>query len=457
MLTVAKSLPQYFTSNALMAFSFIVILGLLSSCMPTESPVQDGYCDKVSYVPGDTVFLHLNGKRDCETTVHLNDLSGNAVGTTAVDLRVEKFHNSQPWKHGFGYEISGSFVVPIGLESGIYRWEDKIPIVIREAVPKAKIIVVYDSNTGIAYSDAGGKSLYKSNLPDDTEKANVVSFQRPHQVFNYAFHFLHWFTNVDDEYDIAYISNFEMESYENLAAANLLILAGHSEYWTRKARTNFDRFVDAGGNAMVLSGNTMWWQVRYSDDHTQMICWNSMQDDPEPDTILKTLTYDTEALRFPTLPSIGLDFVSGGYGADSGGFGGYKIINPTSPLFNGLCYNYGDTLHCRTSEYDGLPISGFNQNDDPIIDSSALNFYRYELLGFDRAFRVDEGIGAFVLYQKSESAGIVINAGTTNWGEKAAFTGKSGFAIRLITLNMINSLLNDRKVFTDQALVGKSR
>ena len=30
---------------------------------------------------------------------------------------------------------------------------------------------------------------------------------------------------------------------------------------------------NTGGHALILSGNTMWWQVRYNEDKTKLICY----------------------------------------------------------------------------------------------------------------------------------------------------------------------------------------
>ena len=73
-----------------------------------------------------------------------------------------------------------------------------------------------------------------------------------------------------------------MDDYENIRGAKLLVVIGHSEYWTRTARLNFDRFVDEGCHALVLSGNTMWWQVRYSENKDRMICYKGGNDPAAP-------------------------------------------------------------------------------------------------------------------------------------------------------------------------------
>ena len=50
-----------------------------------------------------------------------------------------------------------------------------------------------------------------------------------------------------------------------LSNYKIVVFAGHSEYWSKEMRDNLENFLAAGGNAMILSGNTMWWQVRFED------------------------------------------------------------------------------------------------------------------------------------------------------------------------------------------------
>ena len=57
-----------------------------------------------------------------------------------------------------------------------------------------------------------------------------------------------------------------MDDEQALSGAKLLIVLGHSEYWTEAARRNFDAHIDRGGHAMIVGGNVMWWRVEYDGD-----------------------------------------------------------------------------------------------------------------------------------------------------------------------------------------------
>jgi N,N-dimethylformamidase len=57
-----------------------------------------------------------------------------------------------------------------------------------------------------------------------------------------------------------------------LAGYAALLINGHSEYWSTEAAESLDRYLRSGGNAVVLSGNTMFWRVSFGDDGTVMEC-----------------------------------------------------------------------------------------------------------------------------------------------------------------------------------------
>src|SRR5690606_5306227 len=144
-------------------------------------------------------------------------------------------------------------------------------------------LVVYPSNTANAYAESGGKSLYSRE-----GRPGKVSFHRPIAVESLSAVCLKWFSTLPD-FTVGFIADSDMDLYDNIVNAKVLVIAGHSEYWTREARLNFDRFVDEGGHALILSGNTMWWQVRYTEDRSGLICHKEDALDPISDPLFKTI------------------------------------------------------------------------------------------------------------------------------------------------------------------------
>jgi len=323
-------------------------------------------------------------------------------------------------------------VVLIGLYSGLRRVIDNPKNIVDFAYP--------------ALQHLGWIQHIAHHAPDFDNRSTVVSFNRSSIPVNAPF--FYWLAGLG--YNINYVADFDLDDYNQIKNSTAVLLSGHSEYWTRAARLNFDRFVNEGGHALILSGNTMWWQVRYLADYTNMICYKDALLDPESDPLLKTLNWDRDELHYSILSSIGADFSRGGYGLqDDGGWDGFKINTPGSPLLKGLGLKKGDTLSLPSGEYDGAPVLAFDANGYPVLDSVQLNFKKIELIGFDKGSRAGkETIGTFIVFQKSASSGIIMNAASYGWCSSDGMGGASGNSIKTITRNAIDILLKNESVFS---------
>lgn len=417
----------------------------------------DGYTDKISYYSNEKVKLYLNYKQSSREVVYIYDASGKLYFTLQTKVYPQKSTTTQPWKNGFDYTLTCEFELR-DFKPGFYQIEKEISFVVKSDSKKRVITIVYPSNTINAYSNSGGKSLYKSNSTSK-ESDTVVSFLRPMNsrdangnstnfnvdLFSGVYKWLNENLLINDLTN--YISDQDLENKSILDNSKLLIIVGHSEYWTRNARKNFDDFILKGNNALIMSGNTMWWQVRFKNNNQQLICYRSVSDPIIADT-LKTIEWFKKQLNYPIESSSGLNFNNGGYGLKKDkGWDGFKIIKADHPIFNNTKLKNGSIIPCPSIEYDGIKHSGFSEDSIPIVDTSFTNrFYRYELLGFDRAIRNedrDETIGAFVLTQKNPSAGQVIHIGSTDWCKTSNFYGVNKTIFQMITNNCIYFLLPD--------------
>ena len=283
------------------------VLLFLSPCTTEpEQPLFDGpesiigYVDKLSYYPGEILEAYFSAHAtDSTARVGLYDLSGTPVDSLNTNLSSQEISNDQPWSQGLGYDLSFNYIVP-DLPSGIYQWEQTVPIVIKDPTRQLPVRLLYPSNTAAAYNNDGGKSLYPYNSTD-RESADSVSFLRRVPLDRTASECLMLFANQENM-EMGYLVDQDMDDYANLDGARLLIIIGHSEYWTRPARENFDRFIDSGGHALILSGNTMWWQVRYSAGGQRLIAFKSAIDDDIADPLLATITMERSAIEVPHHP-----------------------------------------------------------------------------------------------------------------------------------------------------------
>jgi len=418
--------------------------------------VIDGYTEKRSYLPGDSINYYISGPQS-QQQVWITDVNNKQVFSIPVNVQKQSINSAKPWEEGFLYNKSLSSTLPLGLKSGVYFF-GVAPLVCKSTSPAPDITVIYPTNTMNAYNHLGGKSLYRPSLED---RSTVVSFRRAitYSPNNTGLGFLRWIST--QPYDVNYICDEDVEDYNTFANSKTVIIIGHSEYWTRKARENIDQFVKSGKNLLVLSGNTMWWQVRYNHEKDLMICYKDNNLDPISIDMAKTIRWYLPQLNYPIVQSIGADFVGGGYGQKFAvRWNGYKIVESNSPLLNGTGLNNGDILALHTQEYDGAPlVTPLVPGDSavPVINNNVLNFNKVELLGYDYAEKValdfplgvpTGGSGTFIVFQKTPSSGTVVNVASMDWCNPTSFDSSASQAIKQITKNMIDATLQNHSLFT---------
>jgi hypothetical protein len=243
--------------------------------------LKDGYCDKISYTSGEIAGLYLNFKIANRQLIGLYDIHNKLVDSFQVSAFSQTKSTSKPWSEGFGYKLTVNYQLPNYIKSGLYLIDKKVPLIVKNDA-MVDITYVYPSNTINAYNKNGGKSMYDTNIGG--ENAQEVSFHRPLNLPEFSRSF--FLNPLQLKYSQNFICDKDLDDYTYFQNTRLLIIPGHNEYWTRKALENFDRYVAEGGDVIVLSGNTMWWQVRYEGN--RMICYKS-EEDPIDDRKLTTV------------------------------------------------------------------------------------------------------------------------------------------------------------------------
>jgi len=415
--------------------------------------VVSGYTNKVSYFPGEVVevFLQSDSFQSFDCGLGFYDISGKLAFRSTVSLFSQTVYTDEAWKYGFNLKSNGKVILPTTLTSGIYFIENQISIIVK-SVDHADITVVYPTNTINAYNPAGGKSLYGFNSTE-SQASTIVSFLRPMdspREKEECIECLKWFPSLTN-LKFNYVADIDLDNYSSFRSQVIAII-GHSEYWTRKARRNLDQFVEEGGHAVILSGNTMWWHVRYTAKRDALICYRAALLDPETDAAMKTTHWTEPTLQYPIDLSIGEDFEGGGYGLSiDKGWNGFKIFNPTSPLLEGLAFSKGDILRLPSNECDGASIKDWDADGFPILNNDKLQAFKLELIGFDRGSRGDkETFPTFILMQKTSTSGVIVNVGSVNWCSLLGMGSQdSGDKIKAITRNAFNKLLAGENVFSD--------
>lgn len=426
-----------------MLFSFLMLIALSSGATQIPVHIIDGYTSHQSAFPGDSIELYVNAAVAQQNyRIKLRDLDGKEIASYACYVFPQQVISENAYEDGFGYRVTKKIRIP-DVKSGVYLFENKIPIIIKARRPQ--IIVLYESNTVNAYCNSGGKSLYGFNSSDKVP-AQKVSFLRPQPLPQHSEAFHRWLWNQKFQ-NVGYITDADLDDYNHIKDAKLLIIGGHSEYWTRDARRNFDRFVSEGKHAIILSGNTMWWQVRYNQTRDQLICYRSAKEDPVKNAKLKTIVWNDPTLVYPITSSIGVDFSYAGYGLKKDqGWDGYKILRK-SPLLENTSLKENDILPCASDEVDGIPLNEFT-NELELKNYSLPGFKKIEVIGYDRVSRgTREGVATWIVFRATASSGIVINTASTDWCSYRGIGYNED--IQIITTNMINKLLRNENVFTD--------
>ena len=403
-----------------------------------RAPISDAYVDQLAYGEGDSLILYAHSSEKDLFPLYLYDILGHIQDSLSFSPQAQE-PGDDPSVAGFGFTGNAPYIVP-PLKPGLYTWGKVAPFVIR-GPENAPITILYPSNTIQAYNTQGGKSFYSMF----SEASDTISFMRPTfpAISFMIAPMLEWLYQQD--YPLRFITDMDLESSSVLDSTQLLVIIGHSEYWTGNARASFDAFVDRGGNALILSGNTLWWKVRYSPDKKQLICFKN-GNDPLESPEDRTGNWADHLSKDP-LSSIGVSFALGGYGRKYAvSKDGFTLLDTTHILFRKWDYQGTPFIHVPTKEYDGQYV--LYENEQPFLDSSRISFHRFKLLGFDRASHgYDSGTASIMQIQKTDSSGVILNFPSTDWCSPYGMGGKDGEKIRALTARAIE-LLKDQKKTT---------
>lgn len=222
-----------------------------------------------------------------------------------------------------GWKVTHQFKVSREARSGIYvgrlrfQQDDKehlqhITFIVRKPKrrKKAPILVLCASNTWRAYSgtpfgktSANLKQVFGTNGTENSAgDPPAYNFYRAHaagqgtyqmglrmpwpaagpyirygDATNYshlmrADRFAHiWLEEAGYEFDVITDRDLHRDP-DQLRGYDAFLINGHSEYWSLQMYRGLQRYLERGGNAIVLSGNSLFWRVSYSDDGSILEC-----------------------------------------------------------------------------------------------------------------------------------------------------------------------------------------
>ncbi len=184
-------------------------------------------------------------------------------------------------------------------------------------------------------------------------------------------HFVRWAER--EGFDLDYLTDYDLDADATaLDPYEVVVLVGHSEYWSAPGRDALDRFVEGGGRLAIFSGNTCFWKVRWEDEGRTLIChkWKGFEADPaaQADPALATHLWSHPAFGRPEARTTGLSFIFGGYHrlglCVARGAGGYTVYRDGHWALEGCDLYYGDVFG------DQVPLVGY-ENDGALFGFDA--------------------------------------------------------------------------------------
>ena len=187
---------------------------------------------------------------------------------------------------------SGVYVVKLTTTDAAHL-DNQIVFIYRDdnRVPESKILFVLPTATWQAYNNWGGKSLYfdkngGANTVAGTPRAVKVSFDRPldnneadqNRFIGTDFYLLAWMERQG--YDISYTDDYQAAvNGAELRQHKIIVISGHSEYWSLEEFNNMLAARNAGVNIASFSANTAYWKGRYEDNGRTFVEYKTVQGD----------------------------------------------------------------------------------------------------------------------------------------------------------------------------------
>ncbi len=334
------------------------------------------YCDELE----GTTLADASGNGHDLTIVNnaARGVAGPAPRTGPLQSRAVRFARDDlfnpQWPATFRFTVdaswpSGFYYVQVNDLNG----RRKLPLVVRpDPARRNRIAVLAATNTWHAYNSWAGNSLYTKHA--NGEICYYVGMRQPnpgaevdvhtpgvgiaHLVdaerylyewldgHGYAFDLL---SDLDLHRDAALLSNYDV-----------LILNGHSEYWSHEMIDHVEAFQAAGGSVVNLSGNTMWSLVTFDSSLSVM---EGRKHPHGSGTIPASERWHSQAggVLGGTLRCIGRPehaVIGTGYGIGGGAARGWCVVtDPAHWVFAGTGVRAGDRF--GESGLNGGSMMGF--------------------------------------------------------------------------------------------------
>lgn len=417
-----SSLFKLLLKLAMLIIFLALLVALFLNNKSYYVPIVNGYTNKQSYFQKDTAeffILFTNINRKAQLVIY--DVNEHPVDSVVCRADTFFVRSKVVWRQGMGYQLA--FKYPCNrLRPGVYLLEKQIPLIIKsKEIPEITVVIPLINYH--ALNATGGKSFYSYNS-SDKKFADTLSLKRPMALDNYSRLLLPLLNKLYGN-KVNYIVESDIESPELIDRSRLIIFYGNLQFISEKMRLNIDRFVDRGGNMLVLTEIFMNSKLVY-DDNKQLISVNSNE---------KLQGWNRGNSHSPNYTTTGNSIeLNGNIVYPPNPFDGYKITDNTFASWTNK--HVGDTIVFNSSSYSSPPLKYINSKLE--IDSDVFKSHEKKILAYGMGIRDGNSVvGCAFYFRKTKKSGKVINLGTFKVLQKSTGELNDVFAT-----NIINYLLN---------------
>lgn len=151
-----------------------------------------------------------------------------------------------------------------------------IVFIVRDDSSRADVVMQTSDPTWTAYNSYGLGNVYNGTTPSGDGsgrplRSNKASLNRPlitggavNHYLNAEYALTRWLER--NGYDTTYFAGLDTDRFGPLLKNHKLFISiGHDEYWSSGQRKNTEAARDAGVNLAFMSGNEVFWHIRYED------------------------------------------------------------------------------------------------------------------------------------------------------------------------------------------------
>ena len=351
------------------------------------------------------------------------------------------------WRVSYRLNVPRTWVsgVYVAVLSSLRRFQNYVPFTVRDDAGRQPLLVVQPVATYQAYNDyprGRGKSLYDFNSAglrtiSGGFRAVKVSFDRPYaadgsgDLFIYDYPLVRWLEA--NGYWASYATDLDVHARGIPARRyRAVVIAGHSEYWSRSMRNAAEAARNAGVSLAFLGANDAYWQTRFEPpggraDRT-MVCYRSAALDPVRDRTQATVKWRDAPVARPEQLLLGVEYSDMVAGASP-----FVVVNARSWVYMGTGLREGQRIPRLIAgeadrRYAGVPLPR-------AVSRMLLGSSPFRPRGW-----AGTGVSQASLYVAPGGA-MVFAAGTLNWDLALGRYGSIDPRVQRITHNILNRFL----------------